>query len=154
LTLNGSLCKFVATVLLPFILLMPILPNVAIAQALAQSSGQSIPAPGEDLASACAQGSADAQRDTSGMWFFAGCLGIIGILLAYLVEPSPPVSSIFNKSPQYVAMYTDCYKSAGKSAQGRKALVGCAVVAAIEVVLYVAYILIIIAALEEDEDSW
>ena len=36
----------------------------------------------------------DAQADENGtLWFFAGCiLGLIGVVIAYVAEPSPPRS--------------------------------------------------------------
>lgn len=118
---HGKLTKGVAALLIPFMLCFLVLPSPAAAQ-------------DEDP---CTKGKKDAQRNTSGMWFFAGCLGLVGVLIAYLVEPSPPVSETMGKDPTWVAQYTDCYKSAGKSSQGKRALGGCCVLAAAEIILWV-----------------
>jgi len=101
-----------------------------------------------DVATATARGTADAEADTSGaLWFFAGCgLGAIGILIAYVVEPTPPAARIMGKSPDYVMAYTSAYKSAGKSSQAKHALYGCLVGTAVVVAIY----LILIAAVAHD----
>jgi len=76
---------------------------------------------------ACAQAYNDARRDVNGtLWFAMGCLlGVIGLGVAYLVEPSPSATSLVGKSSDYVAVYTDCYKDKGRSVQTRKAFNGC-----------------------------
>ena len=83
---------------LPLLALLPAWSNVALAQ----------------VGQACAEGTAAGESDVGGFWFFAGCLGVVGLLLAYIVEPSPPGASLIGKSPEYVAAYTDCYIRAGK----------------------------------------
>jgi hypothetical protein len=140
----------VATVLIPLSVLVPVLPDLAQAQYSAPSS---TPDSSEELANACLQGRSDAEHNVSGVWFFAGCMGAVGILIAYLVEPTPPAAQMLGKSPQYVAMYTDCYKSAGKSAQGKKAITGCLVMTAAEVALYVIVWVLILGALSTEENS-
>ncbi len=149
--LRSAFCRAVTTILVPLLLFLPVLPNLAQAQLSASPALQSTSAETEDLASACNDGRADAERNVGGVWFFAGCLGIIGVLIAFLVEPTPPSMKIMGKSPQYIAMYTDCYRSAGKSAQGKKAVTGCLVIAAVEVVIYVIYIVVVIAAINSSE---
>src|SRR3984957_16102880 len=43
-----------------------------------------------DAGRAIAEGVQDADADINGtLWFFVGCLGIIGIAVAYFAEPSP-----------------------------------------------------------------
>jgi len=88
---------------------------------------------------ACAQAQMDAQADVNEtMWFFAGCLfGVLGVGAAYVIEPSPPASRLLGQPPDYVAIYTDCYKDKAKSIQTSAAIKGCV----IEAVLWGAYYL-------------
>ncbi len=76
---------------------------------------------------ACMQAQMDAQADVNGtMWFFGGCIfGLVGLGAAYVIEPSPPTTRLLGQPPDYVAMYTDCYKEAGKSIQTSNAMKGC-----------------------------
>jgi len=96
------------------------------------------PAGNGGLAAAMAAGEADAQADTSGgLWFAAGCLiGVVGVILGYVVEPSPPPTRMLGKSPEYVTAYTQSYRYAGKKEQGSKALTGCLLGTAIAVAIY------------------
>lgn len=91
----------------------------------------------EDAQSACAQAEADAEGDVNGgLWLAGGCLiGVIAVGAAYLMEPSPPASKLLNKSPEYVAVYKDCYKDKGKSIQTSNAIKGCLVGAVVSIAL-------------------
>jgi hypothetical protein len=90
-------------------------------------------------AGAMADGERDAQAETNGVaWLAVGCLvGVLGVVIGYVVEPSPPPTRLLGKSPDYVMAYTQSYKYAGKQAQGKKALVGCLVGTAAVAVVYV-----------------
>jgi hypothetical protein len=101
------------------------------------------PAP-VDTARAVMEATQDAQADNNGvLWFFAGCLlGLIGVIIAAVVDPTPPAARMIGKSPEYLAVYMTTYKSAGHSAQLHSALWG---VGAILIV----YVVIIIIILEE-----
>jgi len=94
------------------------------------------------------QGRIDGERDAQAatnkpLWFVAGCLGgIIGLVVAYAIEPSPPATKLLGKSPEYTAAYTDAYKATAKSVQTRMAWTGCGVAAA----LYAVYIILVVAA--------
>jgi hypothetical protein len=83
----------------------------------------------EEVANACKQGEFDAQRDVNGtLWLAIGFFGgIFGVAAAYLIEPTPPASRLLGKSPEYIQAYTDCYTSAAKSIQTKKAITGCVV---------------------------
>jgi hypothetical protein len=99
-----------------------------------------------DIGSVMAQATEDAEADSNGVaWFFIGCLGLLGILIAYVAEPVPPPQRLMGKSPEYVNAYVGAYKAAGKSAQGKQAIIGCLVGTGIAVVFYV----ILIAALAD-----
>ncbi len=99
-----------------------------------------------DAAQATMEGGMDAKANEGGaLWFFAGCLGPIGILIAYVIEPSPPPTRIMGKSSDYVTAYTAAYKSAGKSAQGKMAIIGCLVLGAVEILIYVIYVMLVVS---------
>jgi len=95
--------------------------------------------PPVDAARAAAEAINDAHADTSGaLWYFAGCLlGVIGILIAYVSEPSPPPARMMGKSPEYLTIYTNTYKTEARSIQGRSAIYGALTWGAIVVVVIV-----------------
>ena len=92
----------------------------------------------------CAEGRRDGDTETSGiLWFVAGCgLGILGVVGAYLIKPTPPAAKLVGKSPDYVAAYSDCYRDAAVSVQTKWAWIGCGS----SVVLWLVYFLVIVAA--------
>ena len=81
----------------------------------------------------------DARSDVKGgTWFIVGCLlGLVGWIIAYVVEPNPPATRLLGQSPDYVAVYTDAYKREGKKVQSQKALSGCLVGTCVSVILEV-----------------
>ena len=70
----------------------------------------------------------DAKNDINcGLWLLGGCLGgVVGVIVAYAVEPSPPATRLLGKSPEYVASYTDAYQEKAKKDRVTGASVGCA----------------------------
>jgi len=82
----------------------------------------------EDLAQASSLAAMDAQSDTNrGFWLGAGCLfSFVGIAAGYLVSPTPPISRLVGRSPEYVMVYSDSYARSARSVQGRMAIIGCA----------------------------
>lgn len=77
------------------------------------------------------QGRMDGERDGKAeanqlIWGLVGFgCGIVGVGAAYLWAPSVPMGRIIGKSQEYVAAYTDSYRSAAKGAQAMAAGVGC-----------------------------
>ena len=71
----------------------------------------------------------DAQNDVNkGLWFLGGCFGgVIGVIIAYGVEPSLPATRLLGKSPEYVAFYTQAYAEKAKKLQTNSALGGCCI---------------------------
>jgi hypothetical protein len=104
--------RFAVPVLIAVLLLTPILPELALAQ---------------EATDACANATAAVSRNISGgIWIAAGFFGcIFGLVLAYAIEPNPPATALVGKSPEYVASYIDCYRSATKSKQTNSAWIGC-----------------------------
>ena len=104
----------------------------------------------KDAGTACVEGQQAAEANVKGgTWFAVGCLlGLTGWIVSMLVEPSPPASSLVGKSAEYVASFSDCYKSKGKSIQQSKAMTGCLVGTGVTVALYA---ILIAAAASNDE---
>ncbi len=77
----------------------------------------------------------DAQADVNkGLWFLGGCFGnVVGVIIAYAVEPTPPATKLLGKSPEYVAFYTYAYREKAKSLQANSAWTGCTVFTAVYV---------------------
>ena len=96
-----------------------------------------------------------AQRDAvthtnQNMWRAFGCLGgLFGVAGGYLYEPAPPASALLGKSPEYVAFYTDAYRSKAKSIQTRGAIEGCVASTCVAAAVYGALIILV----EEDFTS-
>jgi hypothetical protein len=87
---------------------------------------------------ACQTAQADAESETNGfLWFGLGCMGGLGILLAYLVTPTPPVESLIGKKSTYIAWYTKCYAEKSRDIMTNKAWWGCGVVAGAYIILEV-----------------
>ena len=101
-----------------------------------------VPIIAQQQSDACRQASIDAENRIDGnLWFGAGCLfGLLGLGAAYVIEPSPSATKLLGKNANYVAVYTDCYKEAGKNIQTSKAMKGCLIGTGVSVVLYVVLI--------------
>ncbi len=76
---------------------------------------------------ACAQAEADAKADVNKtMWIGIGCVApVLGIVIANVVEPTPPSSRLLGKSKEYIATYTDCYSKKVKSIRTSGTITGC-----------------------------
>jgi len=102
-----------------------------------------------EASKACIQAQMDAERDINAtLWLGVGFLFTFPLgwpLLPMMIEPSPPASRYVGKSPEYVAAYTDCYKSAAKKIQQDKALQGCVIGTLVEVGCCAFYYLLIAA---------
>ncbi len=83
----------------------------------------------DDITDGRIAGAQAARASTNGtLWLAIGCLGgLIGVVVAYVVEPQPSATMLLGKSPEYVAAYTDAYRATGKSVQTGKAWTGCIV---------------------------
>jgi uncharacterized membrane protein len=71
-------------------------------------------------------------------------------VIAAVAEPTPPPARLMGKSPEYLAVYTQAYKSEGKSAQLRSSLWGVGTLLVGFVVLYV----IIIVSLTKSQPAY
>lgn len=68
----------------------------------------------------------DADTDLNKIiWLCAGFFGaIIGVLVAYIYQPPPPLSRLYEKSEEYKLFYHDTYKTKLRSGQLTYALIG------------------------------
>ena len=100
------------------------------------------------------RGKTDGERDAkaSSMWFFAGfCLGLVGVLIAFLSKPSPSTGALIGKSQMYIDGYIEGYKNKSGSMQGTKALYGWGAACVVSGVIYlVAFVLL---ASEDDTND-
>jgi hypothetical protein len=143
---------FVAVVVSAAIIMIPEMQRPANAQQSWAPPPQPYPGqpyyapPPVDASRATAEAITDAHADTNGtLWYFAGCLlGVIGILIAYVSEPSPPPARMMGKSPEYLAIYTNTYKAEARSIQGRSAIYGTLTAVAVVVVIYVIIVVAIV----------
>ena len=71
----------------------------------------------------------DAEADVNKIvWIVVGfALNVIGILIAYIYEPSPPISRLHEKSQEYTLFYTDAYKAKIRHIQLVHAAIGFAI---------------------------
>ncbi|MCG9133538.1 hypothetical protein J5I95_17845 [Candidatus Poribacteria bacterium] len=82
----------------------------------------------------------DADADEDGcLWFCSGfslalgggcLLGSLSLISSYSYRPSPPLSRLVGKSPEYISVYIDTYKEQRRSVASSAAIVGCALGAA------------------------
>lgn len=93
----------------------------------------------EDLLTACRDGQIAAKYNQDGfLWYSAGCLmGLIGILLAYVVEPVPPAVALMGKTPEYAFAYTDCYRTTAKRTRAQYAFAGLLTTGVLYLVFYI-----------------
>ncbi len=97
----------------------------------------------------CAKARLDAKQDVNGlMWTGAGCLlGLAGVVISYIYAPSPPATALVNKSPEYVVLYTDCYKREAKKIQTKNAWTGCIISGLAETAFYTIYFLALMSTM-------
>lgn len=62
--------------------------------------------------------------ESKDIWFLAGFLGMIGVLLAYVVEPEVPSQKLIGKPPYYIQGYMEGYKKKSRNKNVTKALYG------------------------------
>ena len=69
----------------------------------------------------------DADADVSIIgWFVTGfALNVVGILIAYIHQPSPPLARHHDWSEEYTALYRYVYKARIQRVQPTMAMIGC-----------------------------
>ena len=85
----------------------------------------------------------DANTDLNKLvWLCAGFFGnIIGVLVAYIYQPAPPLTRLYEKSDEYKLFYNDTYKDKLRSGQLTYALIGIAILVGVYALLFGAIII-------------
>lgn len=85
----------------------------------------------------------DAKSDVNKIiWICAGLFGnVIGILVAYIYQPTPPLSRLYNKSDEYQMFYTDTYKAKTRREQTIYALIGLLILIGVYIIFF-GYVMI------------
>ena len=80
-----------------------------------------------ELADAVAAAEQDAKADVKqGTWGVVGFLcGSVTLAVALTMQPPPPASRFVGKSPEYIRVYTQTYKSKVRNRQAGPATLGC-----------------------------
>lgn len=85
----------------------------------------------------------DANTDLNKLvWLCAGFFGnIIGVLVAYIYQPTPPLTRLYERSEEYKMFYNDTYKTKLRSGQLTHALIGIAILVGVYVLFIRAIII-------------
>ncbi len=76
------------------------------------------------------------------VWLCAGFFGgIIGVLVAYIYQPTPPLTRLYEKSEEYKMYYSDTYKVKLRSGQLTYALIGIGILVGIYILLFTAILI-------------
>jgi len=126
-------------------------PMTMLAQETAGTASESAVAGQSSIDQGRLDGARDAKTDVSGtLWFMAGCcLSGTGVLFAYVYTPNPPATRLLGKSPEYVAGYTDAYRTAARGTQTSNAWSGCIVFGLSYAALLVVYFLLLAASVQQ-----
>lgn len=72
------------------------------------------------------------------LWIVVGFFTtIIGLLIAYIYQPTPPATRLFEKSQEYTVFYTEVYKAKARSIQLTYTAVGLAIGAGIGILFFI-----------------
>lgn len=99
-------------------------------------------------------GEQDAQSDTSKLlWFFVGlALNIVGILIAYIYQQTPPATRTFEKTQEYIVFYTEKYKTTSRNIQVKFAVIGFLVVLVLMFTIALIYIALMLIMYSQMSD--
>lgn len=78
------------------------------------------------------------------LWIVVGFFTtIIGLLIAYIYQPTPPATRLFEKSQEYTVFYTEAYKAKARSIQLTYTVVGFAIGAGIGILIFISMMSVI-----------
>lgn len=82
----------------------------------------------------------DAETDVSKLlWVVVGFfINLIGLLIAYIYQPTPPASRMIEKSHEYTMYYTEAYQAKARNLQLSYAAIGFAISCAIGLLIVIA----------------
>ena len=111
-----------------------------------------------------AKNDAEDDADADGcLWFCSGfslalaggcLLGSLSLIPSYSYRPSPPLTRLAGKPPEYIAVYVDTYKEHRRSTAASAAIVGCTLGAATAGCLALAGVSPWSTALQESVDQY
>ncbi len=86
------------------------------------------------------QGEQDAEQDvTKILWIVVGFfITLIGLIIAYIYQPSPPATRMVDKSSEYTMFYIEAYKNKCRNIQLTYTAIGFAVSAGIGILIFIA----------------
>jgi len=83
----------------------------------------------------------------NGVWFWGGCgLNLTGVILAYVLKPSPPGGAMLGKSPEYIMGFTEGYGNKSRDKNVSYAIEGCCVFWVAYAGLYAVYVYLLAAS--------
>ena len=87
----------------------------------------------------------DAETDISKiLWVVVGFfISLIGLLIAYIYQPTPPASRMTEKSQEYTMHYTEAYQAKARNLQLSYAAIGFAISCGLSLLLFIAMFAII-----------
>ncbi len=87
----------------------------------------------------------DAETDISKiLWVVVGFFAtIIGLLIAYIYQPTPPATRLFEKPHEYTMFYTEAYHAKARSIQLTYAAIGFAIGAGIGILFFITSVAMI-----------
>lgn len=92
---------------------------------------------GDIVRQAIVDAQSDANKEDYGLPFIAGCsLGLIGILLVAIVQPTPPTERFIGKPPEYIQAYSNEYVRLVKSKRLRSAFTGMTITTLVAVTIW------------------
>jgi phage shock protein PspC (stress-responsive transcriptional regulator) len=85
----------------------------------------------------------DAEQDAEAdvvkfLWVVVGFfINLIGVLIAYIYQPTPPAMRLFEKSHEYTMFYTESYKAKARNIQLTYAAVGFVISAGLGIIIII-----------------
>lgn len=82
----------------------------------------------------------DAETDVSKiLWVVVGFfISLVGLLIAYIYQPTPPASRMIEKSHEYTMYYTEAYQAKARNIQLSYTAIGFAISCAIGLLIVIA----------------
>src|SRR4030042_4350084 len=114
--------------------------SIVLYSSLAYTQRSAPDKPPDSIAQATMAAQIDARSDvSSALWLGAGCLfSIFAVGAAYLIMPGPRAGRLMGKSPDYVFIYSEVYRSTAHNRQLKYASIGCG----IATIMYITSIIV------------
>ena len=103
------------------------------------------------------KGRIDGENQAKGeeIWFLSGCLlGLVGVLIPLVYEPTVPSAQLMGKSSAYVRGFSEGYKEKAKKENAKYAAYGCITSGVVTGCLYAIMIIAVATSVEEEDDYY